>query len=67
MMSANGILKAFAAAVFAAWALYTEFRLHRAQDANELLKRRLDDEEIVSNVKSLPNDQLKSELNKDLS
>ena len=65
-MSIQDILKAATAALFALWAIYTEFRLRRAQDANEIMRRSLNDQKITDAIKAMPDSDLKSELSKDI-
>jgi hypothetical protein len=48
------------------WGLWVEIRLQKANDANEVLKRRLDDELIQKSVNSLTDNAARDELSKNL-
>lgn len=65
MMTTAGILKASVAALFSLWALWTEWRLRNAQDANEVMRRTLDDQSIKDSISSLSDDSLRGQLSKD--
>ncbi len=65
-MPIANIVKVAAAAVFALWAVYTEFRLRNAQISNEVLRRQLDDKNIESTVDVLSGDAARAELSKNI-
>lgn len=67
MISPSDIARAAAAALFAGWALYTEFRLRQSLESNANLKRLLDDKNIQKSVDSLSDTDLRNELTKDIS
>ena len=61
-MSAKDIIGAVGAALAVLWGFYVEMRLHKAENANEALKRSLYDTQIQDQVKALPDSSLRSDL-----
>jgi len=66
MISTAGIVKAATAAAFAAWALWTEFRLRSAETSNAQLRRLLDDGKIHEKNAALSDDELRAALDADV-
>jgi hypothetical protein len=66
MISPSDIAKAASAALFACWAIFTEFRLQKYQRADEGLKRDLSDKEIEDAANGMSNDDLARQLSKEL-
>lgn len=65
-MDLGQVIKTATMICLAGWGIWVEFRLQKANDANEILKRRLDDELIKKSVNSLSGDDARSELDKNL-
>ena len=66
MISTAGIVKAATAAAFAAWALWTEFRLRSAETTNAQLRRLLNDKNIHEKNASLSDADLRAKLDADV-
>jgi hypothetical protein len=62
LISTAGIIKAATAAVFAAWAIWTEIRMRQAESSNAQLRRQLGDKIIEDANAALPDDALRSKL-----
>lgn len=67
MTSVSGIVKAATGALIVIWAVWTEWRLRQSQTDNANLRRALAKANIKVAVESLPDDQLRAELDKDVS
>lgn len=65
-MSLKEIAGAVSAALVVTWGLYVELRMQKLQRADEQLKRQLGDEQITDSTNTLTNNQLASELSKEL-
>jgi hypothetical protein len=66
-MSIKDIIGAVSAALLLAWGLYTELRMQKLLRADELLKRKLDDIQIVDAVHAESDSDLQLELKGDIS
>jgi hypothetical protein len=66
MTSWQDIAEAVGGALALGWAVFVEYRLRLAQDANAQLNRKYEDKVIEDNVHALSDSQLSSDLHSEL-